>query len=255
MQLIDTHAHLYDAAFAAERPAVVARCQAAGVQRVYLPNLDVHTVAPMLALHHAYPRWCRPMLGLHPCHVKGDFQAQLTQLEGLLGKHPFCAIGEVGLDFYHDTRFRSQQLQALRVQLGWALQHRLPVVLHCRAALQEALALLSEPAYANLRGIFHCFSGTLAQGRRAIELGFLLGVGGVVTFKNAGLAEVVGQLPLQALVLETDSPYLAPTPHRGRRNDPSLLPYIAARVAELHATTPARVAAVTAALALQLLEK
>ncbi len=253
MSWIDTHAHLYHSAFDQDREAAVARCAAAGLEAVYLPNLDVTTLEPLWALHERHPKLCRPMVGLHPCYVREDFEVQLAQLASWLERPGCCAIGEIGLDAHEGKAYWQQQLAALHCQLGWALEHKLPVVLHCRESLDTVLQVLQQPAYQGLRGILHCFTGTLAQARAAIHLGFYLGIGGIVTFSKAPLAAVVAQLPLDHLVLETDSPYLAPAPLRGKRNEPALLVHTAAQVARAHQVSLEELARRTTANALRAL--
>ncbi|MGB3618634.1 MAG: TatD family hydrolase [Catalinimonas sp.] len=231
--LIDTHAHVYAERFEADRDAVTARAKAAGVARVYLPNVDRASVAGMLTAERADPDFYRPMMGLHPCSVKADFEEELAEVENWLNRRSFVAVGEIGTDLYWDQTFREQQAEAFRVQVGWAKARDLPVVIHCRESIDWTLALLEPFADARLRGIFHCFTGTVDQAQRAVALGFRLGVGGVVTFKNGGLDRVLPHVDPDALVLETDSPYLAPTPHRGKRNEPAYVALVAVRLAEL----------------------
>ena len=247
MELIDTHAHLYAQEFAQDIEAVMARSQAHHVRRVYLPNIDMDTVEGMLALEAKYPAHCTAMMGIHPCHIGPAFHKQLYAAEAWLARRPFAAIGEVGMDLHHDKAYQAQQAEALGIQLGWAKQHHLPVVLHCRGSLEEVLSILERHQDGRLRGIVHCFGGSLAQARRVIALGFCLGIGGVVTFKNAGLGPVVAAVGLEHLVLETDAPYLAPVPHRGRRNEPAYLLLVAEKIAALKQVAVATVAEVTAA--------
>ena len=232
--MIDTHAHLYDPAFDADREAVVQRSLAAGVEKVFLPNCDSATIAPMMDLAAAYPEHCFPMMGLHPCYVKEGFEEELALIEGWLEKAMFAAVGEIGLDYYWDKTFVPQQKEAFNRQMGWAKDKGLPIVIHSRESTADCIAAVREAQDGRLRGIFHCFSGTAAEATEIISLGFLLGIGGVVTYKNAAvLQEVVRTSPIESLVLETDAPYLSPVPHRGKRNEPGYTSLVAQKVAEL----------------------
>jgi TatD DNase family protein len=230
---IDTHAHIYSEDFDSDRAAAIARALEAGVQRLYMPNVDHASIDGMLALEMKYPEHCFPMMGLHPCSVKADFEKELYQVETWLAKRPFAAVGEMGTDLYWDKTFWEQQQEAFRIQVGWARQYKLPLVIHCRESMDETIRMIEELQDGTLRGIFHCFTGNRQQAERIIKAGFLLGIGGVSTFKKGGLDLVLPDTALDALVLETDSPYLAPVPHRGKRNEPSYIPIIAQRVADL----------------------
>lgn len=242
-RLIDTHSHLYDEAFDADRAVVLQRCLEAGVDTLLLPAIDPETYDKMSVVEAGKTSSQRLggdegtvstyyMMGLHPTSVKKDWRMQLAEAERRLFAEPrhFVAVGEVGLDFYWDRTFEREQVEALEIQMGWARQLNLPLCLHVRKAYEEMLHLLPKEG---LTGVMHCFGGDLRQALRAIERGFYIGVGGVVTFKNAGLAEVVREVPLERIVLETDCPYLAPVPHRGHRNESSYIPLIAQKVAEL----------------------
>ena len=255
MELIDTHAHLYAKEFKEDIAAVIDRSLAHHVRKVYLPNIDASTMEAMLQLAARYPAHCAAMAGIHPCHVEADFEQHLQQIEGYLAQHQFAAIGEVGMDLYHDKTYQKEQEAAFARQLSWARQYQLPVVIHCRASLDETLAILAKHQDGSLRGIFHCFSGSLQDAQRIIDLGFYLGIGGIVTFKNAGLDQVVAKLSLDHLVLETDAPYLAPTPYRGQRNEPAYLLYIAEKIAEIKGIDLATVAEKTTANARQVFER
>ncbi len=234
MQLIDTHTHLFLSQFAEDRDETVARALEAGIQAMLLPNIDTETVEPMLNLTGKYPKNCFPMIGLHPGSVKEGFEKELGQLETLLRENPgrFCAIGEIGLDYYWDTTWKEQQNEALRVQLGWAVEFNLPVVLHARSSFNDLVKAVAEFRSKGLRGVFHCFTGNLREARQVLGLGgFRLGIGGVVTFRNSGLGEVVARVPPESVMLETDSPFLAPVPYRGKRNESSYLRLVAEKVA------------------------
>ena len=249
MPLLDTHAHLYADAFAADRAAALQRARAAGVATILLPNIDQTSIAGMLALEAEFPAVCHAMMGLHPCSVRADWEAELAIVEGWLARRRFVAVGECGLDFYWDKTFAVEQQAALRRQLALAKTYRRPVVLHTREAFAATADLVAEAQDGSLRGVFHCFSGTVAEAERAIELGFKLGIGGVATFKNGGLDNVLPHIGLEHLVLETDCPYLAPVPYRGKRNEPAYLPLVLHRVAALLGQTPEAVAEATTATA------
>ncbi|TFV93187.1 TatD family deoxyribonuclease [Algoriphagus kandeliae] len=255
MNLIDTHAHIYSRKFESDKDAVMQEIREAGVERIYMPNIDVESIDEMLEMEKSYPGFCIPMMGLHPCDVKEDFEAQLEVMKDWLWKRPFAAVGEIGLDLYWDKTFFEEQKQALREQITWAKSLNLPIVLHCRDSMDETIAIVREMQDGNLKGIFHCFTGNLDQAQQIIELGFLLGIGGVVTYKNGGLDQVLPHLKLKNLVLETDAPYLAPVPFRGKRNTPAYLPYIAERVGDLMKISSSEVARVTKENALALFKE
>ncbi|WP_100629289.1 TatD family hydrolase [Algoriphagus formosus] len=255
MRLIDTHAHIYSPKFDSDREAVMEAIQEAGVERIYMPNVDVETIDQMFQMEKDYPGRCIPMMGLHPCDVKEDFEAQLQVMKEWLWKRPFAAVGEIGLDLYWDKSFFEQQKIALREQISWAQELDLPIVLHCRESMDETIEIIREMQDGKLRGIFHCFTGNLTQAMQIIEMDFLLGIGGVVTYKNGGLDQVLPHLSIENLVLETDAPYLAPVPFRGKRNTPAYLPYIAERVGDLMQMSAVEVAEATSSNALNLFEK
>jgi len=252
MQFIDTHAHIYSEQFNSDRDAMVQRTFAAGVTRICMPNVDSRSIASMLALEQQYPQQCLAMMGVHPCSIEAGFEKELAIAEEWLRKRKFIAIGEIGLDYYWSTEFVAQQKEAFRIQVGWAKKYNLPIVIHCRDSFQDTVALLEEIGTTGLTGIFHCFTGTLEEARQAIDLGFKLGIGGVSTFKNGGLDKVLPFVDISHLVLETDSPYLAPVPYRGKRNETSYVPLIAQRVADLKEVPLATVAEATTRNALEL---
>jgi TatD DNase family protein len=232
--LIDTHTHLYVSEFDNDRDAVIARAKELGVGQFVLPAIDSETTVAMHALKSQYPNEMHLMMGLHPTHVGANVEQELAHVQQQLHAHNFVAVGEIGMDLYWDKSYQKEQQEAFARQIGWALEFDLPIVIHCRDAFDEIFEVLEGVNDKRLRGIFHCFTGTLVQARRAIDLNMLLGIGGVVTFRNSGLAETVAQIPLEHLVLETDAPYLAPMPHRGKRNESSYLPLIATTLAETH---------------------
>ncbi len=246
MNLIETHAHLYSEQFRPDQAAALHRAVAAGVGTILMPNVDRTTIDAMLELEAAAPATCYAMMGLHPCSVGPDFEQELHLVEDWLAKRPFVAIGECGIDLYWDKTYLPQQQAALRTQLRLAKQYDLPIVLHTRSAFEEAFELVAEAQDGTLRGVFHCFSDGLAEAERIIALGgFKLGIGGVATFKNGGLDNVLPHLDVAHLVLETDCPYLAPVPYRGKRNEPAYLPLVLHRVAALLGQSPEAVAEAT----------
>lgn len=248
MEIIDTHTHLFVEEFADDLPQVIARAQEAGVTRLYMPNIDASTVDDLLRVCRAYPGYCLPMLGLHPTSVDEGFRAELDRLYPLLQAegHSFVAIGEVGMDLYWDTTFRAEQEEALRIQIGWALEADLPVIIHSRSAFHELYEIMSDYRHTGIRGIFHSFTGTEEEARKLLEFeGFMLGINGVLTFKKSALPAVLASLPVDRLVLETDSPYLAPVPHRGKRNESSYVKFTLAHLSSALGMDTERVAEIT----------
>lgn len=230
---IDTHAHIYAKEFDADLVDVINRCQEEKVDKIFMPNVDHTSIDRMLEVELRWPGQCIPMMGLHPTSVKKDFERELYIVEDWLAKRKFVAIGEIGTDLYWDKSFWGQQQEALDIQLEWAKKNNLPVVLHCRESIDETIEIIERHQDGDLTGIFHCFTGSVEQASRIIKLGFKLGIGGVATFKKGGLDTVLPEVGLEHLVLETDSPYLAPVPHRGKRNEPGYIPLIAQRVADV----------------------
>ncbi|MFZ1333593.1 MAG: TatD family hydrolase [Flavobacteriales bacterium] len=229
---IDTHAHLYHNQFKGDRAAMVQRALDAGVKKLFLPNIDQESIEAMDALAEAYPDVCFPMMGLHPCSVGEDNAAQMAEVERLLRTGRYCAVGEIGIDLHWDKTFLVQQQDVFRRHVHWAKELALPIVIHCRESFDETIAIVEEENDDRLRGVFHCFTGTPEQAARVVALGgFYLGIGGVITFPNGGLAETMAVVGPEHCVLETDAPYLAPVPHRGKRNESSYIPLIAAKLA------------------------
>ncbi|MCP9751665.1 TatD family hydrolase [Ferruginibacter sp. HRS2-29] len=245
--MIDTHCHLYSSEFDSDRTEMIQRAEAAGVNKFYLPAIDSGTHDAMISLADEYAGKCFAMIGLHPCSVNAGYARELEIIEQWLSERKFSAIGETGLDFYWDKTFVEQQYLALEHQIRLALQYDLPLVLHTRDAMQETIDIIKKYRDTSLNGIFHCFGGTPDQAKQITDAGFLLGIGGVVTYKNSGLAEVLKHLDLQHLVLETDAPYLAPVPMRGKRNESSYLGYIVKKIAEAKEITEEEVIAATTA--------
>ena len=223
------------------------RCFDNKVSRLFLPNVDVDSIPLIAALVNAYPANCFAMLGLHPCDVKGDREAQLTQIMAVQSHTKIYAVGEIGIDLYWDKTTLAQQQKAFKQQIAWAKTLDLPIVIHCRDAFDEVFEVLEQESDEKLRGIFHCFTGTLEQAQKVIDLGFYLGIGGVVTYKNSGLDKVVEQIDLKHIVLETDSPYLTPVPHRGKPNESAYLSYVAQKVADVKQVAVEKVAEITTA--------
>lgn len=231
--MIDTHAHIYASEFDHDRDEVVQRALAQGIEHILLPNIDLDSIEPMLKTEAAYPQVCRSMMGLHPCYVDSKVDQTLATIESWFEQHPFIAVGEIGIDLYWDKTFRAEQEKAFVTQLNWAKQRQLPVVIHTRDSIEETLTLLAQEQDGSLRGVFHCFGGSLAQAQAINGLGFHLGLGGVSTFKNGGMDKVIPHLDMDYVILETDCPYLAPVPHRGTRNEPAYTQLVAQRIAQL----------------------
>lgn len=245
MFLTDTHTHLYASEFDADRIQVVERAIAGGVNKFFLPNIDVYSVRSMLSLCNQFPQNCFQMIGLHPTSVKENYEQELSVLYDYLQNEVFYAIGEIGIDLYWDKTFFTHQQQAFETQIKWANEFGLPIVIHSRNSFNEIVEILEKNKDENLRGIFHCFSGNKEQAEKAISLGFKLGIGGVLTYKNSGLDKAIADIDLKHLVLETDSPYLTPTPHRGKRNESSYITLVAQKLAEIKNISIEEVAAIT----------
>lgn len=252
MNWIDTHAHLYGEEFSADRTAMVERALAAGVSRLYLPNIDSTSIEGMLALEAQFPDSCFAMMGVHPCYINENVEQELSVVRKWLAERPFKAIGEIGLDFYWDTTYREQQYHAFRSQLELAREYNLPVAIHSRESTRECIDEVKALQDGRLSGVFHCFSGTLEEAKEIIDLGFYLGIGGVVTFKKSGLDKILEDIDLQYVVLETDAPYLAPVPYRGKRNESAYIPLIGEKIADVKNLKIEEVAAITTNNALKL---
>ena len=240
MVLTDTHTHLYYEADPEKLAGLIQRSLDNGVNRLFLPNINTNTISQVFDLAKKYPQHCFPMLGLHPCDVKamateeiGSYLDELNALEKILAEQKVYAIGEIGIDLHWDKSTLDIQKKAFITQINWAKQLNLPIVIHCREAFDEVFEILNAEKDEKLRGIFHCFSGNINQAKQVIDLNFYLGIGGVLTYKNSGLKDVVRDLSLENIVLETDAPYLAPVPHRGKSNESSFLIHIAQEVADI----------------------
>lgn len=252
---IDTHAHVYLPEFEQDRGAMFDRARKAGLTAIYMPNIDYSTLEPMLETEKSTPDLCHSMIGLHPCSVKSDFKDQLQRIEVYLTRHSFKAIGEIGTDLYWDKTFWEEQKEAFTIQAKWAAELSLPMSIHCRESLAQTIQLLTGLQDGRLRGVFHCFTGTGEQAAAILSLGFMLGIGGVLTFKNSTLREVVRNLNRDSVVLETDSPYLAPVPNRGKRNEPAYVSLVGEHLAMAWELPIAEVQKITTQNALRLFEK
>ena len=252
MQLVDTHCHLFSEEFDADRAEVIERAKSLGVSYFLLPNIDSATIEPLYKTCTDFENVCLPMMGLHPTSVKENYREEMKRIEQELDGRKFIAIGEIGLDYYWDLTFKDQQIEVFRTQLKWAKEKKLPVAIHTRNSFEDAIRIVEEEKDENLRGVFHCFSGTALDAQRAIGVGFYLGIGGVVTFKNGGLDKILPEISISSVVLETDSPYLAPVPYRGKRNESSYLREIVARVSEILDRPAEEIATLTTANAFKL---
>jgi len=245
MTFIDSHTHLYLHDFKEDIDQVIARAIEAGVEKFYLPAIDSSETDNLLQMEQRFPGKCFAMMGLHPCSVKENYKEELDLVKSWLEKRKFVAIGEIGLDFYWDKTFTAQQYEAFEQQIEWALQYNLPIVIHTRNAMQETIDVVKKYVSKGVKGIFHCFSGSYQNAVEIIDAGFYLGIGGVVTYKNSGLAQVIEQVDIHSIVLETDAPYLTPVPYRGKRNESSYLKLIAQKLAEIKKLSLEEVAAIT----------
>lgn len=250
MQLIDTHTHLYSETFDGDRDAMIQRALACGVTDFFIPAIDSTYTERMFALEKKYPNHMHLMTGVHPTHVKENYKEELSHVASLLKQRSFCALGEIGIDLYWDKTFLKEQQEAFDLQIQWAKEHKRPFVIHCRDAFDEVFEVLDGHDSKDLRGVFHCFTGTLDQAKKALSYNLKLGIGGVVTFKNGKIDQFLNQIPLSEIVLETDAPYLAPVPFRGKRNESSYIQEVASKVAEVYNLPFAEIASVTSKNAL-----
>jgi TatD DNase family protein len=245
--IIDTHCHLYLDEFKNDINEVIKRAADEGVHKFYLPAIDSSEIENMFLLETKFPEKCIAMMGLHPCSVKENYLEELAVIKEWMAKRKFAAVGEIGLDFYWDKTFAAQQYKAFRMQIELSLQYNLPIVIHSRDAMQECIDVVKEFVPAGVKGIFHCFGGTVENANEIINAGFHLGIGGVLTYKKSSLVEVLEQIDLKHLVLETDSPYLTPVPFRGKRNESSYLKYIVEKLAEIKKVSVEEIAKITTA--------
>jgi TatD DNase family protein len=251
--LIDTHAHLYSPKFESDRHDMVRRAIAAGVSRMYLPNIDAESIAGMLALEAAFPENCFAMMGLHPCSVQADtVQQELALVERHLGERQWAGIGETGIDLFWDKSTLDLQIQAFKRQIEWAKDLQRPIIIHSREANTESIRAVREGQDGRLRGIFHCFSGSADEAREMIDLGFMIGIGGTLTYPKSDLPQVLKTVPLEHIVLETDAPYLPPAPHRGKRNESAFIRHVAEMLSEVKVLPLSQIARVTTENALRM---
>lgn len=255
MRLVETHAHIYAEEFKADLSQSLDRAKAHGVERIYMPNINSESIEPMLEIETNNPDFCIATMGLHPCYVKDDFEKELVLVEAWLNKRDFVAIGEIGIDLYWDKTFKEQQEEAFKIQVNWAIERDVPFIIHARESTEEILQILEPMKQEKMKGVFHCFSGNLEQAKRVIDLGFYIGIGGVSTFKNGGLKELIPDIDIQKIVLETDSPYLAPVPHRGKRNEPAYIRLVAEQVALLKGVSLAELGDITTVNAYKLFQR
>jgi TatD DNase family protein len=233
MQLIDTHAHLYSSELLENINEIVSRAKENKLVNLLMPNIDEGSITPMHQLAKDFPNYLVPMMGIHPCYVKPDFLPQINLVEKMLSENKYCAVGEIGIDLHWDKTLLVEQQQAFRLQIQLAKKYQLPIVIHARESFQEIFEILDEENDTTLKGVFHCFTGGIAEAQKILSYqGFLMGIGGVITYKNSNLSEVVKHIPLDKLVLETDSPYLPPVPFRGKTNESSYLTFIAQKLAD-----------------------
>ena len=251
-ELIDTHAHLYLKAFNNDLNEMIGRAVGRRIERIFLPNLDSTTIEEMNRLCERYTGICFPMIGLHPTSVKENYREELKIIEAELKKDKYIAIGETGIDLYWDKTFQEEQRTAFRTQLEWAKQYDLPVVIHARESFGEIFEMMDEEYTPDLKGVFHSFTGSTEQARKILSYGFYIGINGIVTFKNSGLDKIVNDIPQEKLLLETDAPFLAPTPHRGKRNESVYVLEVLKKIAEIKALEPENLANITTKNALTL---
>lgn len=245
MIITDTHTHLYSEQFNADRDEVMQRAFNNKVSRLFVPAIDSSYYKSMFALEKQYPNNIFLMTGLHPTSVKENYNEELELVKNLLQERKFYAIGEIGIDLYWDKSFLQQQQDAFKTQINWAKENELPIAIHCRDAFDEIFEILETEKDSKLFGVFHCFTGNLKQAKRAIDCGMKLGIGGVVTFKNGKIDQFLNEIPLQHIVLETDAPYLSPTPYRGKRNESSYIINVVNKLADIYGVTPEKIAELT----------
>lgn len=256
MQLTDTHTHLFLSEFDADRAEMMQRAIDKGVTKCFLPNIEVSTISLLLKTCDEFPDACFPMMGLHPCSVSADYEQQLTEIKGWFGKRKIYAVGEIGIDLYHDISFAEQQKKAFCTQIEWAKEMEIPIIIHCRNSFNEVMDIVTEMLDDRLKGIFHCFSGNSEEAKRVMDLkSFKMGIGGVVTYKNSTLPKILAGVPLSYIVLETDSPYLTPVPFRGKRNESSYIWYVADKLSEIYRLPIEKIAEVTTQNAMEVFGK
>ena len=252
MNLVDTHCHIYSDEFDQDRPEMIDRAEREGITKMLMPAIDSSTHSHMLSLEAEFPSRTHSMMGIHPCSVNQNYREELEIAEQWFQKRRFIAVGETGLDFYWDLTYSREQYDLFQRQIDWALEYEIPIVIHSRNSTDECIGMVAKNQAGKLKGVFHCFSGSLEQAQKIIDLDFYLGIGGVLTFKKAGLDAVLNEIDLNKVILETDAPYLAPVPFRGKRNECSYLKYIAQKLAEVKTVTVEEIAAITTANARKL---
>ena len=252
MFFVDTHTHLYLEEFDADRHEMIQRAFDNNVNYMLLPNIDSFSIKGMMNLCEHYPKNCFPMMGLHPTSVKENYKEELKKMEEQFSIRDFTAVGEIGIDLYWDKTFKKQQEEAFRFQIDLALEKKLPIVIHSRESFDDIFSILEDYRNSGFTGVFHCFTGNDEQADKIIGLGFKLGIGGVVTFKNSGLDKAIANIDLSHLILETDAPYLTPTPYRGKRNESAYIPLIAEKIAQIKNTSLENVAKTTTKNAIEL---
>ncbi len=254
--MIDTHSHLFTSQFDEDREAVLEHAKSEGVEKIVLPNIDMDTIEPMLQMSKAHPDLCYSTIGLHPCDVKEDYEEVLAKMESIYVEsglqNQFVGVGETGLDYYWDKTFIDQQKAALRIQCGWAKALKIPIILHTRESTSDCIDIMEAEKTEHLTGVFHCFGGTQDEARRIIELGFSIGIGGTITYKKNDVRSWLSQIDARHIVLETDSPYLAPVPKRGKRNESAYLKYINAELAAIYEISEAEMDDITSSNAMKL---
>ncbi len=251
----DSHTHLYLDAFDIDREEIIHRAIEMGITRFYLPNLDSSSVGPMMELCEIFPDNCFPMMGLHPTSVKENYLEELANVEKNLSENKYAALGEIGIDLYWDKKFQKQQTEAFQKQLLWAKKLDLPVVIHARESFEEIFNVMDKVWDETLKGVFHSFTGDYAQAEKALSYNFLIGINGIVTFKNSGLDKVVARIDPNNFLIETDAPFLAPVPYRGKRNESSYVIKVAEKIAEIHAMELTEIAEITTQNALYLFKQ
>ena len=245
MNFIDTHAHIYFNQYEKDIDSVINNSLENLVNKILMPNINSSSINKLYKISDLYKNICYPMIGLHPCYVDEGYENELKKIKNHLNKKKVIAIGEIGIDLYREKKFFEQQLDAFETQCYWALENKLPVIIHTRNSLKETINIISKPHFKDLNGIFHCFDSSYEDAMKLIDLGFLIGIGGILTFKNSNLRETIAKIGLEKLVLETDSPYLSPEPYRGKRNEPANILYIAEMLQKITSIPLAKISQIT----------
>ena len=254
MNFIDTHAHIYFNQYEKDIDSVINNSLENLVNKILMPNINFSSINKLYEISDLYKNICYPMVGLHPCYVDGNYENELKKIKIYLNKIKIIAIGEIGIDLYREKKFFKQQLDAFEIQCYWALENKLPVVIHTRNSLKETINIVSKPHFKDLNGIFHCFDSDYEDAMKLIDLGFLLGIGGILTFKNSNLRETIAKIGIEKLVLETDSPYLSPEPYRGKRNEPANILYIAEKLEKITSIPLTKISQITTKNAIELFD-